>query len=84
MSRCPWINRTARPPRLPGRLHTVQRGPQQASAAHTPQAISEDGFRTSAEATDKDVRLARRYQAEPASLRTTWQKTPEAALTRPG
>ena len=26
------------------------------------QAIPEDGFRTSAEATDKDVRLARRYQ----------------------
>ena len=30
---------------------------------HTPlQAIPEDGFRTSAEATDEDVRLARRYQ----------------------
>ena len=30
---------------------------------HTPlQAIPEDGFRSSAEATDEDVRLARRYQ----------------------
>ena len=30
---------------------------------HTPlQAISEEGFRTPAEATDEDVRLARRYQ----------------------
>ena len=48
---------------------------------HTPlQAIPEDGFRTPAEATDEDVRLARRYQtAEPALLRTTWRETARPA-----
>ena len=48
---------------------------------HTPlQAISEEGFRTPAEATDEDVRLARRYKGttEHALLRMTWRETPRA------
>ena len=54
MSRCPWINRTARPPRL-----------SQATSTWTilcSPARTQEGFRTPAEATDEDVRLARRYQ----------------------
>ena len=46
---------------------------------HTPlQAIPEEGFRTPAEATDEDVRLAR-STAEPALLRMTWRETPRPA-----
>ena len=38
---------------------------------HTPlQAISEEGFRTPAEATDEDVRLARRYQRSLQTFRS--------------
>ena len=43
---------------------------------HTPlQAIPEEGFRTPAEATDEDVRLARRYQGGTRFARTTLQET---------
>ena len=39
------------------------------SQQHTPlQAIPEEGFRTPAEATDEDVRLARRYQGLPSCI----------------
>ena len=52
MSRCPWTSRTARP-RLLGRLHTVQQGPQppvpRKASALPPRPW-------------KDVRLARRCQ----------------------
>ena len=48
---------------------------------HTPlQAIPEEGFRTPAEATDKDVRLGyTKGTAEPALLRMTWRETPRPA-----
>ena len=49
---------------------------------HTPlQAIPEEGFRTPAEATDEDVRLARRYEGYggTALLRTSWRETPRPA-----
>ena len=67
MSRC-WINRTARPHRLSQATSTwtILCSPARTNPRplqHTPlQAIPEEGFRTPAEATDEDVRLARRYQ----------------------
>ena len=67
MSRCPWISRTAKPPHSSQAtstwtiLYSPARTPT--PGPHTPlQAIPEDGFRTPTEATDEDVRLARKYQ----------------------
>ena len=66
-SRC-WTSRTARPPCSSQATSTwddfVQSSedPNAQPLQHTPlQAIPEEGFRTSAEATDENVRLARRY-----------------------
>ena len=48
---------------------------------HTPlQAIPEEGFRTPAEATDEDVRLARRYQGGRPRGRRAGQQRAGAAL----
>ena len=66
MSRC-WTSRTARPPRSSQATSTwtilcsPARTPTPRPLQHTP-LHPEDGFRTPAEATDEDVRLARRYQ----------------------
>ena len=54
MSRCPWTSRTARPPRSPQATSTWTTSCS--PAQHTPlRAISEEGFRAPAEATDEDL-----------------------------
>ena len=60
MSRCPWISHK---PLLPGRFCAVQREPQpSAPAAHASASNFRGRLPHSAEATDEDVRRARRYQ----------------------
>ena len=56
-----------------GRLRAVQRGPQPAaSAAHSPEGVSDKGFRTPAKATDEDLdRMRQGGGEETASVRTT-------------
>ena len=75
MSRCPWISRTASHFYLDDFVQSSE-DPNPRPLQHTPlQAIPEEGFRTPAEATDEDVRLAR----YPALLRMTWRETPRPA-----
>ena len=62
---CPWISRTARPPRSSRATSTCT---TLCSPARTPtrslcSTLPREGFRTPAEATDEDVRLARMYQS---------------------
>ena len=65
-------------PAISRRGGAVQRGPQPSAPAHASASNSQGGFRTPAQTTDEDVRLARRYQGGTRFVEDDLAGDPEA------